>query len=98
MLDPIIRAMVGVPVTFLGVILDLCNKLAGADGKLWYEKICIALREGVVAVKEVAQKANLFLRPIPGAEALVLPVCDGTRTLVQAKDVFRSHIDPDFTN
>ena len=96
MLGPIIRAMVGVPLQFLGVILDVCNKLAGSDGKLWYEKIRTALRGGVAVAKEVAK--TTFLRLLPGAEALVLPACDGTRTLAQAKDVFKGYIDPDFTN
>lgn len=98
MLGSIIRAMVGVPLQFMGVILDLCNKLAGADGKLWYEKLRLLLREGVAVAKEVAQKANPLLRLLSSAEALSFPACDGTRTLTQAKDLFSSHIDFEFTS
>lgn len=50
MLGAIVRAMVGVPLQFLGVMLDLCNKLAGKDGELWYEKMRLALRENVTQV------------------------------------------------
>lgn len=92
MLDPIIRAMVGVQLQFLGVILDLCNKLAGSDGKLWYEKIRTTLREGVA--KELVKITRL----LAGAEALPLPACDGTRTVAQAEDVFKRYIDHDFKN
>ncbi len=93
MLDPIIRAMVGVPLQFLGVILDLCNKLAGKNKELWYEKLRTMLRE---QVGEVATKVAKYLRPLLGAEALGISACDGARTIAQAICVFRSHIDPDF--
>lgn len=40
--------------------------------------------------------ASQYLRPLPGAEALELSACHGTRTIAQAKDVFSVNIDPDF--
>lgn len=44
------------------------------------------------AVAEVAK----YLPPLPGAEALGIPACDGARTIAQAIDVFRADIDPGF--
>jgi hypothetical protein len=87
MLGSIVRALMGVRLEYLGVILDTCNKLAGSDGSLWYEKIRAILREGAVQVKEVVENTS-FLRLLSGAEALPLNACDDTRSLVQAMDVF----------
>ena len=95
MLGALIRAVVGVPRQFLGVTLDVVNKLGGKDGGCWYEKLRLLLREGV-AVKGVAK--TTFLCLLPGAEALPLSACRGTYTLAQAKDVFRGFIDPDLKN
>lgn len=95
MLGALIRAVVGVPTQFLGVALDIINRLAGKDGGDWYEKLRLLLREGVGVAKEVVRDATSphLLR---GAEALSLRASDGTRTLAQAKDVFMFYIDPDF--
>jgi hypothetical protein len=56
MLGAVVRALVGVPLQFLGVILDLCNKLAGTDGKLWYGRIRATLSESVPPVTPLIEQ------------------------------------------
>jgi len=51
MLDPIMRALVGVPQEHLGVTLDFINKLGGKDGAVWKTRFAEVLREGVASTK-----------------------------------------------
>ena len=71
MLAPIMRALVGVPVEFLGVIRDLINKLAGTDGKLWYEKICTILREKADFVQVVTVEITQIITVLCDLSLLV---------------------------
>lgn len=95
MLGATVRAMVGVPLQFLGALLDLCNKLAGPDCNLWFGKLRLMLRE---SINETKKRVNRYLYLLPGVEALEIPACDGTRTIAEAGDVFRSYIDSKFEN
>lgn len=47
MLGPVVRALVGVPREYLGVVLDAINKLGSKDGELWKARLSTVLREGV---------------------------------------------------
>ena len=58
MLGALIRAVVGVPVQFLGVTLDVVNKLSGKDGGYWYEKLRLLLREPAVIPATAVQAAT----------------------------------------
>ncbi len=75
MLGALIRAVVGVPVQFLGVTLDVVNKLSGKDGGYWYEKLRLLLREPAVvpalaAVAEVATQTLTVLANISLADRI----------------------------
>jgi hypothetical protein len=89
-------------VRLAGLIADLGHKLK--VGNISEEELSLFLKRKnpfeqeatVVAPSEHVPKENKFLRLLPGAEALAIPACDGTRTIAQAGNVF-SYIEPDFT-
>lgn len=70
-------------------IQDVWDKLGGEDG---VDK----LLNGKIVVQQFVSKP--ILRCILDDADLVIPACDGTHTLAQASDVFKSLIDPDFKN
>ena len=49
MLDPIIRALVGVPESRLGIVADIANRLTSDRGEEWDARLKTILREGLVA-------------------------------------------------
>jgi hypothetical protein len=100
LLGPIPRALVGVPREYLGVILDVANKLGGQDGKLWKVRLTGVLREGVKP-EVVAQSVignSKFLKRLFTDETIVLDPTDGTKTIAQAKEVFTGYLSLDFIN
>lgn len=50
MLDPIIRALVGVPESRLGVVADIANRLNSDRGEEWDARFKAVLREGLAAL------------------------------------------------
>lgn len=104
MLGHIVRALVSIPKGRLGVVLDIANKLGGADGELWKDRLVAVLREGVKSkasiVKTIREsiESSLYLQRLFKNETIIIGPTDGMRTIAQAKDVFTGGIDPDFVN
>lgn len=86
MLDPIIRALVGVNPDHHGVILDVVNKLGGKNA---------------AAVRSCIAKA-LRGQPMPSYLTYLFSVnlapTEGVVTIAKAEDIFTGYLDPDFEN
>lgn len=61
----------------------------------WFNNLKKTERDALLAGKK--PKSD-FLRLLSGTGDIIIAPCDGTQTLAQAKDVFKSGIDPDFKN
>jgi hypothetical protein len=90
MLDPIVRALVGVDPVHHGVILDAVNKLGGRDATTVRSRIAKVLREPMVA-----ESAPSYLTHLTSVS---LAPTKGDVTIAEAKDVFTGYLDPDFKN
>lgn len=81
-----------------GPIADLLVKLNGENG----EKVRIELnkfnRGEPCWVNNKITQENTTLCLLSSGKTITIAPCDGTETLAQAKDVFPSGIDSDFTN
>lgn len=74
----------------LGQIEAVLNKLGGEEGVQRF-------LAGELVVK-LAEKVSNILRLFSTGEIITIASCDGTQTLVQAKETFPSYIDFDFNN
>jgi hypothetical protein len=101
MLGKIVVLLVTVPAAWLGTLVDLLEKMTGADGKEWFNNLKLFLRKELVsatnAVATVKEAANAFARLISSGAKIALAATDGTETLAKANDVFY-YIDGDFQN
>lgn len=93
MLGPLTRALVGVPVKMLGLVLDIANRLGSADVDGFYTDLAKFVREWKKQVTIMVYLCRLF-----EAETIHIGATDGTETLAKAGDVFTGYVDPDFRN
>src|SRR3989344_4054978 len=90
MLDPIVRALVGVDPIHHGVILDAVNKLGGQNAATVRSRIAKALREPMVA-----ESAPSYLTYLTSVN---LAPTKGSVTIAEAKEIFTGYLDPNFKN
>lgn len=76
--------------------LDAALMKIGQDvGMGTAEGIQAFLRNELVVQQAVP---NPTLRLLSAGETIIIPACDGTQTLAQARKTFSAHLDPDFKN
>lgn len=88
MLDPIIRALVGVDPVHHGVILDVVHKLGGQNAESVRTRLTQALREPL-ALKQGSTCLTYL------TSATIFPTKGGV-SIAAAKEVFTGHIDSGF--
>lgn len=88
MLDPIVRALVGVDPAHHGLILDAVNKLGGRDAEAVRVRLAQALRETPSTKTHSDYLVHLI--------SVTLASTKGSVTIAEAKDVFSGDIDPNF--
>lgn len=74
-----------------GFDADLVQKIVNSKGNKHAKMMYATLIEGENTVEQC-------LKCISDGTNLVIPACDGSETLADASDVFKSGIDPDFKN
>lgn len=89
-LGPLVRAIVGLPTEFHGVVLDAVNRLNGANGRAVKTALTKALHE---VGKLVGVSDTTHLRFV---EAVELMGTSGSSIFVKAKDKFPVFFDQDF--
>lgn len=62
MLDPIMRALVGVPRERLDLIFNVVDKVGGADGEIWWSRLTTVLREPIPLL-DTTIRVNRSIRP-----------------------------------
>jgi hypothetical protein len=90
MLDPIVRALVGVDRVHHGVILDVVNKLGGQDAAVVRSGIAKVLRGPIVT-----ETVSPYLTHL---NTIDLAPTKGRVTIAKAKNVFKGFLDPQFKN
>jgi len=82
-----------------GLQIDLLQKYKAGHVTLdhleWFNNLKKSERDALLGNKT---PKNGILRLLSAGETISIPACDGTCSLAQAKDVFKSGIDPDFKN
>ena len=95
MLGPLTRALVGVPVTMLGLILDIVNKLSSSDGNLFYTELAKFVKNWRKTV-ETAKTQILYL--LSAGEDLTIGPTTGNLRFEDAKKTFGVFLDISFKN
>jgi hypothetical protein len=81
MLDPIIRALVGVPPEWLGIILDVINKVGGVDDERWRSHLATILREPIPLLDTII-RVDRSIQPIyPDRMSVLHPELEQTGPL-----------------
>jgi hypothetical protein len=84
-LGPLTRALVGVPVAMLGVLMDVTNRLAGTEGEAFFQSLKKFVSEWKApSLVETAKKAIVYLRRLYEAETITVGAADGTETFASS--------------
>src|SRR3989344_7601623 len=84
-LGSLTRALVGVPIAMLGTLLDIANRLAGADGENFFQALKKFVSDWKPALAKAAEKAAepiVYLRRLFEAELITVGATKGTESMI----------------
>lgn len=94
MLGPLTRALVGVPVKMLGLLLDIANRLGRPEDDIeFFNDLAKFVREWRKKVVETTKEVKTYLRHL---FTLKLGATSGKDTYSTARKVFRGYFAPEF--
>lgn len=75
-----------------GFNADLVQRIVNSEGNKHAKVMYVAINKNENKIIET----NIYPKRLSGDTPIIIPACDDSHTLAEAKEVFKSYIDPDF--
>jgi len=98
--DEITKQQIPVLAARLVEFQEAFSSMPKKDGQWVIQNTSQAIELFIAAVKnrELLKKESPILRLISGGEKIIIEALDGKATIADSRDIFKSHVDPDFVN